>query len=162
MATVERICPRCAYRTTRPVDRCPLCDVPLRREARGCAPARRTARVPLTPGVPGELDGQVAVVVLDLSPLGARLEHAEPLLPTRPCLLTFAPPEAAPLRLPASIVWTQAHLGEADAGEMRWLYWSGVEFRDVPPPVVRDLSAYLDRVAGGLESLPGTVALQVD
>ena len=159
---LERVCPRCAYRTTRPVDLCPICDVPLRHQERGWADARRVVRVALPPGVQGALDGQVAVTVLDLSPLGARLEHAEPLLPEQPCHLTFALPEAAPLRLPASIVWSRAHLFEPGCGEAKWLYRSGVEFQDVPPTLARDLGAYLGRLGSGPGSLPGTVALQGD
>lgn len=160
--TLERVCPRCAYLTTRPVDRCPICDVPLRQQERAWTDPRRAVRVPLPPGVHGELNGQVPVTVLDLSPLGARLEHAEPLLPKHPYLLTFALPEAAPLRLPGSIVWCRAHLFEPESGETRWLYHSGLEFQDVPPAVAHDLSARLHRVAGGPGSLPGTVALRRD
>ncbi len=159
---LERVCPRCAYQTTRPVDRCPSCDVPLRHQERGWADARRAIRVSLPPGVQGDLNGQVAVTVLDLSPLGARLEHAEPLLPAQACLLTFALPEAVSLRVPASIVWSRAHLLEPTSGETRWLYHSGVEFREVPPTLARDLGAYLNRVAGGPGSLSGTVAIRVE
>ena len=107
--TIERICLQCSYRTTRPVAICPLCDVPLRHRERGWAEARQAVRVPLPPGVRAEVDGQVAVTVLDLSPLGARLEHAELLPPDPSCFLTLALPEVAPLRLSASIVWTQTH-----------------------------------------------------
>ncbi len=160
---LERVCPRCTYRTTRPVERCPVCDVLLHQQERGWADARRVVRVQLPQGgVQGELDGQVAVTVLDLSPLGARLEHAEPLLPAQPCLLAFALPEAAPLRLPASIVWSRAHLPEPGSGETKWLYHSGVEFRDVPPTLARDLGAYLARLGNGPGSLPGTVAPRAD
>ncbi len=128
-------------------------------QERGWVDGRRVVRVQLPPGaVQGELDGQVAVTVLDLSPLGARLEHAEPLLPAQPCLLTFTPPEAAPLRVPGSIVWSRAHLFEPEAGQTRWLYHSGVEFQDVPPALARDLGAYLARLGNGPGSLPGTVA----
>jgi hypothetical protein len=112
--------------------------------------------------VQGDLNGQVPVTVLDLSPLGARLEHAEPLLPRHPCLLTFAVPEAAPLRLPGNIVWTRAHLFEPESGETKWLYHSGMEFHNVPPGVAQDLGAYLHRVAGGPGSLAGALALQGD
>ncbi len=155
---LERVCPRCTYRTTRPVERCPVCDVPLGQQERGWADARRAVRVQLPQGVQGEVDGQVAVTVLDLSPLGARLEHAEPLLPAQPCLLTFAPPEAAPLRVPGSIVWSRAHLYEPEPGQTRWLYRTGVEFRDVPPTLARALGAYLARLGNGPSSLPGMVA----
>ncbi len=154
--TPEEVCPRCGYRPTGPVDRCPGCDAPLRPQERGRADARRAARIPLSPGVRAEVDGQVAVAVLDLSPLGARLEHVGRLLPAQPCLLTFELSEVSPLRLPATVVWTRAHLREPEPGAPRRLFHSGVEFSDVPPPMARELGACLDRVGGGPGSLPGT------
>jgi hypothetical protein len=110
--------------------------------------------------VHGDLNGHVPVTVVDLSPLGARLEHAEPLLPKHPCLLTFAVPEGPPLRLAGNIVWTSAHLVEPESGETKWLYHSGMEFHDVPQAVADHLGAYLHRVTGGLGSMSGEVALR--
>ncbi len=160
--SIERVCPRCAYLTARPVERCPSCDIPLRPRERAWTEVRRAVRVALPGGVQGQLDGQVPVKVLDLSPLGARLEHAEPLLPKHQCLLTFALPETNPLRLPGSIVWSRAHLLEPHSGETKWLYHSGVEFLNVQPTIARDLGALLRRLGGGSGTLPGTVALSAD
>lgn len=156
-ATFERACPRCAYRTTGPVERCPLCDVSLWKQERTWKDARRAFRVPLPAGVQGALDGQMAVAVVDLSPLGARLTHAEALRPNRTCLLSLDLPETAPLCFPASIVWTRTHLLVPESGEARWLYSSGVEFRNSAPTVTRDVSTYLNRVEGGRGALPGTL-----
>ncbi len=103
-------------------------------------------------------DSQVTVTVLDLSPLGACLEHAEPLLPGQPCRVTFAQPERASLQLPARVVWCRAHACEPEEGRPEWSYTSGVEFRDVPPTAARDLGAFLDRVKDGDA---GSVSLMV-
>ena len=158
--TLERVCSQCAYLTTRPVDRCPICDVALRQRERAWSGTRRAVRVPLPPMVNGDLNGLVPVTVVDLSPLGARLQHAEPLLPKHPCLLTFAVPEGGALRLPGNIVWTRAYLFEPESGETKWLYHSGMEFLDVTQAAAEDLGAYLHRVTGGLGSLSGAVALR--
>ncbi len=146
--TLERVCPRCMYRTTRPVDRCPLCGVPLRHSERAWLRPRRADRLPLLPGVPGTLDDQMRVTVRDLSLLGARLEHAEPLLPALPCLLTIVPPEAAPLCLPAHVAWSRPYPFDQASSEAIALYHSGVEFGDVPPAVTRALYEYLGRTLG--------------
>ena len=143
---LERVCERCSYRTTRPVPICPICEVPLRHEKQGWTDARHAIRVPLPPGVQAALNGQVTVTVLDLSPLGAGLEHVQPLLPAQPCLLTVPP--AARLALLARVVWSRPHPVEPAPGQVRWVYRSGVEFLEVPPPVARGLAAYLDRVSG--------------
>jgi hypothetical protein len=153
---LERVCSQCAYLTTRLVDRCPICDVPLRQQERAWERSRRAARLSLPPRVNGNLNGQVRVTVVDLSPLGVRLEHAKPLLPKHPCLLTFAVAEGAPLRLPGNIVWTRAYLFEPESGETKWLYHSGMEFHDLSQAAAEELGAYLHRVTGGLGSLSGT------
>ncbi len=150
---LERVCPECGYRTTRPADLCPICNVSLRTQGRGWLRRRRVGRVPLPAGVPGTLDDQIPVTVLNLSPLGACLEHAEPLLPVQPCLLTLPLPDAGPLCLPADIVWTQAQPVAPDGDGAQRLYRSGVEFRDVPPAMAQALDTYLGRVAGSLGAL---------
>ena len=150
---LERVCPECGYRTTRPADLCPICNVALRSQGRGWLRRRRVGRVLLPAGVPGRLDDQVPVTVLNLSPQGACLEHAVPLLPVQPCILTLPLPDADPLCLPADIVWTKAEPVAPGDREAPPLYHSGLEFRDVPPSVARALDTYLGRVVGGLGAL---------
>ncbi len=156
---LERVCPRCEYRTTRSVASCPSCELPLREQDRTWTEQRRAVRVALPPGIQGELGPSVTVTVLDLSPLGARLAHLEPLLPEQSYVLTVALPEAAPLRLPGRVVWSRAQPFEPEPGRTGWIYHSGVEFRGVPASVARDLAVDLERVATGHDgSASGTVA----
>ncbi|HEY7677630.1 MAG TPA: hypothetical protein VIG69_11185, partial [Candidatus Methylomirabilis sp.] len=77
---IERICPQCSYRTTLPVaELCPVCSIPLVLQERTWVPTRRAPRTVLNSPVKGRLDGRIGATILDLSILGARLEHGEPL-----------------------------------------------------------------------------------
>ncbi len=154
----ERVCPRCSYRTTRPVDLCPACGIDLVLQPRTWRPTRRSFRVPLPPGVRGQLDGEIPVAVLDLSPLGARLEHEEIVVPGHVHLLSFTPPDACHLRLPSRIAWSTAHRDQPEHPATGWVRRSGVEFQDVPTDGGRELLAYLYRIIGDSPSSPGKQA----
>jgi hypothetical protein len=142
----EGVCPQCSYRTTRPVDVCPACGIELVLQERTWSPTRRSFRVPLPPGVRGELDGEIPVAVLDLSPLGARLEHHDIVVPGQVHLLTFTPPDAGHLCLPSRIAWSQARRFAPEHPANGWIRQSGVEFQDVPTDGGRELLAYLYKV----------------
>lgn len=155
--SLEGVCSRCGYRTNRAVTVCPICEIPLTRQERSWSPSRRGPRIPLPPGVWGEVSGQLEVLVVDLSANGARLEHQGLLRPGHPCQLTLRlGTEAAARQLPARVVWSAVQRMEAQAG---LVYHSGLEFRRLGPEVGQALSTYLrsiDPAAAG--PLAGAVA----
>lgn len=161
MATLERACPCCEYRTTRFVAECPICNVTLVTQERTWGERRRGVRVPVPPGVEAVLGCEVTVAVRDLNFLGACLEHADPLLPGQQCFVMIPPRGANPLELPARVVWSRAYPLDPGPGGTGWVYRSGVEFREVPPEALRGLRAYLDGLAGaGQAPVSGSVALR--
>ncbi len=92
--------------------------------------------------------------VLDLSPLGARLEHQAILTPGQLHLLTFTPPDSTHLRLPSRVVWSRPYRSESERSGTRRVQHSGVEFQDVPPAGGQELLAYLYRVRADVPPSP--------
>ncbi len=92
------------------------------------ADRRRVARVtvPRHPGGP-ELELQL-VRILDLSPLGARIEHPEPMREGVVCYVDL-PPAFGRIRLTGRVVWSEVRVSEQTVeGERRRHYQSGIEF----------------------------------
>ena len=146
----EWTCAQCSNRTSLPVSRCPLCDAPLHGVERTWTATRHDPRIQVPTGVPGEVNGSLAVRLVDLSSRGARLEHGDILRPGQPCLLSLPLGFAArSLHLPSRVVWSQVRHIEPKEGIA---YHSGLEFQALPADVRQDLGEYLGRVAG---SLPG-------
>lgn len=144
----ERSCPRCGYATTLPVAAaCPVCNVPLVLQERTWLPSRRRAhRTALVPYVMGRVDDQFEATVLDLSILGARLEHTETLRSGWRYVLTLSiSEETLPLSLPVRVVWSRVQRSERGRGQAGPVYESGAEFRDLPPETKQELAAFLDR-----------------
>lgn len=157
----EKICARCSNRTSLPVSRCPLCDAPLQGEERTWTATRRDLRIQPPTGVPGEVNGSLAVRLVDLNSRGARLEHGDILRPGQQCLLSLPLGFAArSLHLPSRVVWSQVrHIERAEA----ILYHSGLEFQALPADVRQDLGEFLGRVAGSLPGpLPALMAAPSD
>lgn len=143
-------CPKCMYESGDVATQCPICEGALVHQAASWSPARRAVRVPMPPGVWGEVNGRFAVKVVDLSSLGAQLEHAEVLRPRHHCVLTLAVPgKAPPLSLPARAIWSKVHRLDPEEGVV---CRSGVEFLDLCPEIRKELVEYVERVGG---ILPG-------
>jgi hypothetical protein len=104
----------------------------------------------MPPGVWGEVNSRFAAKVIDLSSLGAQLEHVDVLRPRHHCVLTLAVAEnAQPLPLPARAIWSKVHRLDAEEG---MICRSGIEFLDLCPEIRRELVQYVERVGG---ILPG-------
>lgn len=143
----ERSCPQCAYATTLDVPAlCPVCNVPLVARERTWAPTRRRApRTPLAPFLTGRMDDRFEATVLDLSPLGARLEHSDLLRSGWRYVLTLPLHEDAPsFSLSVRVVWTRVHRSGMGRGQVGVIYHSGVEFQEIPAEVGREVAAFLD------------------
>lgn len=141
----ERSCPQCSYRTTLTVaDRCPVCNVPLVLQERTWTPTRRAARTKLPPGFTGKLDDRLDVTVLDLSILGARLEHRAALRSGwRYVLSVPLKKDALPLQLLARVVWTRVQRAQRVWDQAGMVYESGVEFLELSAEREQELSAFL-------------------
>ncbi len=146
----ERICARCGYRTTLPTaTRCPLCDVPLQLQERTWAPTRRVERTKLSRMVTGHLDGRFDATVLDLSILGARLEHGEALRSGWRYVLSLPVSEGGlPLHLPVRVVWSRVQQAQRGRGQTGSLHQSGVEFQELSSEMEQELARFLGGVAG--------------
>lgn len=156
MLPTERTCPRCSHRTTRPTPQCPKCGLPSPHRERAWTPSRRGPRIPLPPGVWGELNARLKARVLDLSSGGARLEHHGTLRPDHLYSLTLLLGAAeGPLRLPVRVVWSQVYQFEP-GGDM--VYHSGVEFRDPAPEAKQYLTNYLAALNSGRPESSSPVA----
>ena len=90
----------------------------------------------------GELELHL-VHVLDLSPLGARLTHREPLHEGVLCTVDL-PPALGRVRLVGRVVWTRLHDGEQTLeADRRSRYESGIEFTNLSPDQQTALAAAL-------------------
>ena len=157
----ERTCPKCSYRTTLPVaDLCPVCSVPLVLQERTWVPTRRAPRTVLHSPVIGRLDGRIGATILDLSILGARVEHGEPLRQGWRYILAVSLREGAlPIHLPLRIVWSRAERTEQRLGKAELIYQSGVEFQGLAAEDQQALAAFLGGLGGTCPGpLPATVA----
>ncbi len=142
-------CPQCSFRTRLPLDLCPECHCSLVVLGRSWASPRRAPRVPVHPPARCEVNGKLEAAVLDVSPLGARIEHRETLRPGQPYLLTIPlVPDGPPRPLPARVVWSFVHRFEPRRDEKGLIFHSGVEFRNLTPTVERDLAAYVGSLGG--------------
>ncbi len=102
---------------------------------------RRSARVTPPGLLRGYVDSHLEAKILNLSPAGALIEHANRLSPGGTCALTLRL-LGADLRLRAHIVWSRAK--EERGEEVR--YRSGVRFSDLPAAVEATLRQYLATV----------------
>ena len=142
-------CPQCTYRTTFPVAMCPTCHVPLVR-SKGKRDARRAPRTPLRAAALCEVNGRFEAMVLDLSSLGAGLEHQDTLHPGQRFLLKMAPRRTdGSLGLPSKVVWSSVDRMERRGDEAEFIFRSGVEFQSLPAETGQDLAAYLGSLGGG-------------
>jgi len=94
---------------------------------------RRVARITVPRHLSGpELDFGL-VRVLDLSPLGARVEHFEPFREGVVCFVEL-PPTLGGMRLTGRVVWTMLRWGEQTfEGQRRLHYQSGLAFIGLTP-----------------------------
>lgn len=149
MLALNWACPLCTYRTTLPVDVCPNCHVPLG-VPEGNPDARRTPRIPLRPAALCEINGRFEAAALDLSPLGAGLEHRDMLRRGERFLLRMVPRWlGGSLVLPSKVVWSKVHRMEMRRDDGELIFRSGVEFANLSAVVERDLVAYLGSLRGG-------------
>ncbi len=107
---------------------------------------RRVARL----SVPRHLSGPELelrlVRLLDLSVLGARIEHLEPLREGTVCYVDL-PPALGRVRLTGRIVWTGVRGGEqTPEGNRRLHYQSGMEFTALTPQQQTALAAVLEKL----------------
>lgn len=106
---------------------------------------RRLTRVDLPGIVRGSVSLRIDVQVINLSPGGAQIEHAERLFPGSTCILFLRLGEEN-LRLGAEIVWSRVHRVQAissKTGEGRLHYRSGVRFRNIPERSEAHIRRYL-------------------
>jgi PilZ domain len=90
----------------------------------------------------GELELHL-VHVLDLSPLGARITHLEPLHEGVVCYVDL-PPALGRVRLTGRVVWTRLRGTEQTLeGERRCHHESGIEFTNLTPDQQTALAAAL-------------------
>ena len=159
-ANPERTCPDCSYRTSSPLASvCPVCNVPLVLQERTWGAVRRPVRTQSALHAEGQASSPSEVMVHDLSVFGARLAHREPLRPGRWYALALPRTDRPePLALPVRILWSSVR--RFDPGrDPGMIYHSGVEFRNLPPAVDRDLVAFLGGPGGTRPGpLQGTVA----
>ena len=105
---------------------------------------RRVARLP----IPSELSGPGwaahQVRLLDLSPEGARIEHARP-LPTRDLFFLDLPLALGGTDLQGEPIWTQmVERQEGAEGQAAVLYQSGLRFTMLTPGQQRRLATALN------------------
>ncbi len=157
MPPLEWACPQCTYRTNLPVAMCPACHVPLV-SLKGKRDARRAPRTPLRAAALCEVNGRYEAMVLDLSPLGAGLEHRDTLRPGQRFLLKMVPRRTeGSLGLPSKVVWSSVDRMEKRGDEAEFIFRSGVEFQNLPAETGQDLAAYLGSLGGGRADVaPGT------
>ncbi len=83
-------------------------------------------------------------VLLDLSSVGARIEHREPLHTGFGCYLDL-PRAFGRLRLPGRVVWTRRHrIEQTPEGEQVHYHQSGLTFTNLTPAQQSALAAALE------------------
>ncbi len=95
---------------------------------------RRGTRVNLPGIVRGSVSLRIDVQVIDLSPDGVQIEHAERLFPGNTCVL-FLRITQDNLRIGAEIAWSQVHRVQtlsSKTGEGELHYRSGLRFTNIP------------------------------
>ena len=106
-------------------------------------PPRQHPRVTPVAEVQGSVRGGVDVRVLNLSPGGALIEHAEPVAPGGTRIL-FLRLHGQDLWLRAHVAWSQVHRRETKPPDApRLIYRSGLHFRELAPATELELRRYL-------------------
>jgi hypothetical protein len=116
---------------------------------------RRVARITVPRNLSGaELELHLARL-LDLSSLGARIEHPEPMRQGVVCYVDL-PPALGKVRLTGRIVWTRATGSEQTfEGDRRHRFQSGIEFTGLTPQQETAVAAALQKLtAAGAEPDP--------
>ncbi len=110
---------------------------------------RRVPRVTIPGRVTARVRPDLEVRLLDLSTLGARIEHLTVLHPRLHCVLELPPPLGA-LPLSAEVVWSNVIGGEQTLeGERHLRYQTGLVFVDVTAEQQAVLSRILERLTTG-------------
>jgi hypothetical protein len=124
------------------------------------APERRHGRRLVVPGRPGgRVRATVEARLLDLSPTGARIEHANLLRPGFTCVLEL-PPSLGALSLSVQVVRSNVtHAAEKESGERKLRYESGLAFLEMTRDQRASLESLLDRLAPGGEWSEGRLVL---
>ncbi len=104
---------------------------------------RRHGRAQLHATVHGTVGLSCNLRVVDLSPAGARVEHAHDLSAGQPCVLDLRL-DGVEVHLRAHVAWCQLYsVGSDPDGGEEVRYRSGLEFTDLPAEVVAHLQQYL-------------------
>ncbi len=112
----------------------------------GTSERRKVARLILPWHLHGRVLGVQEVRILDLGPVGVRIEHVERLRPGISFTLEFPPP-LGPLRLAARVVWSQVRGSElTPEGERRLQYQSGLTFVKVTGDQQAGLAHALEKI----------------
>lgn len=125
-------------------------------EDRGGRERRREARIKIRAQVHGQVLATLDARLMDLSAVGALLEHVEPIRPGAACELLLQD-EPEELCLPCRIVRSALIQPEGPAVSHQIRYHSGVEFVDPTPAQRRILEALMrrQRADGGGSSSSG-------
>ena len=118
---------------------------------------RRVARLPIPSRFSGPGLEEQPVRLLDLSPEGARIEHARPVPDWHMCVLTL-PPALGGLRLQGEVVWSQVRgrkLGPKGARQI--CHQSSRTFILLTPAQQDALTAALQRLRAAREPPPAQV-----
>ena len=110
---------------------------------------RQGMRVDLPGIVRGSVSLRIDVQVINLSPDGAQIEHAERLFPGNTCVL-FLRIAQDNLRLGAEIVWSRVHRVQtlsSKTGEGELHYRSGMRFTNIPERIEAQIRNYLATLA---------------
>lgn len=112
---------------------------------------RRVARLTVPRHLQGgELELHL-VRILDLSPLGARIEHPEPMREGVVCYVDL-PPALGRVRLTGRVVWTKLCASEQTPdGDRRRQHQSGIEFTGLTPEQQRVLAEALKTLTADAE-----------
>ena len=107
---------------------------------------RRVARVSLLGRLNTQVRKNLAVRLLDLSSLGARIEHSDLLRPGAFCAFEL-PPTLGSLALSARVIWSSVVGGKHTSdGERHLIYQSGLAFVDLTAEQQAALANVLQRL----------------
>ncbi len=106
-------------------------------------PARRAPRWQVHGELPGEVSARFEVAVVDVSILGACVEHTQQMQPGQTYFLHLVLGDQ-PVRLQARAVWSTVYRSEKTGGK-RLFYRTGVEFIAPSPAALEALRGLLAR-----------------